>query len=297
MDGQTYSYRHSGLRVDSVLELPEWAAFACEAGDADVRITVARSLGMPVPEGEGADYAGDCLRFSIPGIGGWEIEGGHSIRLHPGLTTAPRELRLFTLGSAWGALGYQRGLAFWHGSAVARGGRAVLFAGAQEAGKSTMAAAMLARGAGLVSDDLARIDPEPAGARIHRASTRSKLWQGAIAHLGWQDRVRMRDYFRDDKFHCDPQSLFEGETAPLAAIVLLAEGPQVTLERIEGAQAVPQAMAATLYRAEFLDAMDAWPQQTALAARIASKVPVYRLTRPKDFAQIGASCDAAESLF
>lgn len=292
-----YHYRHSGLLVASELELPEWTAFACSEGEPDVRIVISDD---PCPDcpADGSVAVGDTLRFAIEGIGGWQVESGRIIRLHPGLTTDLPELRLFTLGSAWGALGYQRGFAMWHGSAVERDGRAILFCGDSGAGKSTMAAALCQAGAKLVADDLSRIEPAAGGALIHPSSARIKLWREAIDHLGWQDRILQRDYYRDNKFHCaaDATGVRVGPI-PLIALVSLEEGDALSIERLHGSDALGAVLRHTMYRPEMIDALGLWGGQGALAARVVADCPAYRLIRPKAFTSIDDACRVIEALW
>lgn len=293
-----HRYRHSGLRIASALELPEWRTFACEdGGTPDVAIELGEEAHFELGP-ERMEAEGDRLRFAIEDIGRWEIEGGERIVLHPHAAAVPEQLRLFTLGSAWGALGYQRGLAMWHGSAVARGGRAVLFCGDAGQGKSTMAAALLARGGTLVADDLSRVDPGDSTALIHPSSARIKLWRAAIEHLGWRDRVIERDWFREDKFHCTvPEHAAGCPPLPLAAVVVLEEGETIALTQLAGGEALAALLAGTIYRPEMIEAMGKWGEQAALAARIAGRTPVYRLTRPKDFAALDEAGDAVAGLW
>lgn len=292
-----FHYRHSGLAVASALELPEWEAFASQPEQADVEIVISDEPCPDCPT-DGSVAVGDTLRFAVEGIGGWQVEGGRRIILHPGLTSAPPELRLFTLGSAWGGLGYQRGFAMWHGSAVLRDGRAILFCGDAGAGKSTMAGAMLARGASLVADDLSRIEPADGTVLIHPSAARIKLWREAIDYFGWEGRKVQRDYYREDKFHCSAPDNCAGQgPLPLAAIIALEEGDAVALEKLSGAAAVEAALKQTMYRPEMIEALGKWAEQGALGARIAANCPVYRLTRPKDFESLLHACEAAEALW
>ena len=125
-----HRYRHSGLTIASEIELPEWVNFACGlAGEPDIEIVLSDGRSPPFPADGSTFVAGDAAGFRVAGVGGWQVEGGRRITLYPSLAADPAELRLFTLGSAWGLLGYQRRQAMWHGSAVEVGGRAVLFCG------------------------------------------------------------------------------------------------------------------------------------------------------------------------
>ena len=292
-----HHYCHSGLRIASEIELPEWAAFTCDSGKADVRIVLSDE---PCPDcpSDGSVAVGETLRFAIDGIGGWQIEAGETIRLHPGLTAGLPEIRLFTLGSAWGALGYQRGFAMWHGSAVERGGRAILFCGDSGAGKSTMAAACCDRGALLVADDLSRVEVREGAAAIYPSSSRLKLWSEAIEHLGWQGRVLQRDYYRDDKFHCSATgSRTDPAAIELVAVISLEEGPGIALERLGGGQALETIIRQTIYRPQMIEALGCWGEQGALAAQVVARCPAYRLIRPRDFSAIHEACERVESLW
>ncbi|MXO95143.1 hypothetical protein GRI34_01765 [Erythrobacter aquimaris] len=289
-----FHYRHSGLYVSSDLCLPEWEGFACEDGD-DVRITLESGQGPDYKEADGTIVEREVIRFAIDGVGVWEIASGNTIRIYPREGVSERELRLFTLGSAWGALGYQRGLAMWHGSVVAKDDETILFCGDAGMGKSTMAAAMLAHGWALVSDDLSRVDADLQRAIVHPASTRIKLWRDAIELLGWEKHILQRDHFRDYKFHLSAPDHHGGAGAlPLAAIFVLAEGNRFEIERLEGHRAVKAVLAATVYRPEMLEALDGWVGQAQIAAQIVARTPVFILRRPRDLGALGKLAQTVE---
>lgn len=286
--GANHRYRHSGLVVQSALALPSWAAFRAAHTEtpgaaADITITLADDADPDPALFEETAFAAGTLRFSIENVGEWAISGGNRIAVTPAPGVLAEELALFTTGSAWGALGYQRGLAMWHGSAVRRGGRTVLFCGDAGEGKSTMAAAMIAGGATLVSDDLSRIDSTVDGALIHPSSDRVKLWHEAIAHLGLENETLTRDHMRQDKFLC-PVRRHDVAERPrrLTDIVVLETGAMLGAEPLSGAKAIEAVLRATIYRPEMIEAMGLWPQQGALAAQIVSRCRVARLTRPRD---------------
>ncbi|MFN2100146.1 hypothetical protein [Altererythrobacter sp. MF3-039] len=291
-----HCYRHSGLVVRSQLALPEWEAFEAKGsvGDADVTIQLRQSVSEEIEE---SLPTGDrnTVEFSVGGLGRWRISTGQEIAIEPAQNADPRAIRLFTHGSAWGAIGYQRGLAMLHGSAVQLDECAMLFGGVQEQGKSTMAAAMLAHGAKLVSDDLARIDPGgDERARIYRSSTRLKLWQAAIDRFELQDRVIAQDLFREEKFHTEAGHIAGDDPIPLKAIILLEWGDEVSIEMLSGGEAVRAVLHDTCYRPEMLDVMGRTAEQAALVSQIVGSTAVYRLTRPRDFARLDEAREMVE---
>ncbi|WP_284124781.1 phosphoenolpyruvate carboxykinase (ATP) [Parerythrobacter aestuarii] len=291
-----FTYHHSGLLVRSELELPEWHAFAVEPDDRepDAHIRFASDLGEAAPPDHRPVMEGDALRFSVPDVGTWRIEGGREIAIEPFDEPSSIEVRLFTLGSAWGTLGYQRGWAMLHGSAVMGQQGAVLFCGPQEAGKSTMAAALTVRGLPLVGDDLSRVVPgrTDRATLLHPSSTRHKLWQEAIDTLDLSGRELVQDYFRAEKYHLETsETVAVDRPVPLAAIYALEFGDELSIERLKGGGAATSVLKETIYRPRFLEAMGRLAEQAVYAAQIAGSVPVYRLTRPRDLALLDDVCE------
>lgn len=278
----------------SDLALPEWDAFACEVvARPDVAIRLGPLQDPALLADTGPVGNGRMIEFSIGNVGAWSVTEGREIAIQPCRDADEGELRLFTLGSAWGALGYQRGLALLHGSAVEIDGRAMLFCGVQGRGKSTMAAAMVSRGHRLLVDDLSRVDlpqsDEPP--MLFPSGPRLKLWQDAIDRFGWQRQVLARDHFRAEKYHLAVNELVLPEPVPLAAIIFLEWGDELQLERFHGARAVGAAIAACSYRPEMLAVMGLEAQQAALLARIVAATSTFRFARPRDLERLDMACE------
>lgn len=141
-------YDYSGLHIHSEIEIPEWAAFetaeCVAAPDVLICLNPAASVASP---------ADDCppvvdaklYRFHIPEAGRYQASYGREIVVTPAPGAGMREVRLFLLGSAWGALCYQRGLLILHASVVHVGDSCVAFCGAMGSGKSTVGGCMADR--------------------------------------------------------------------------------------------------------------------------------------------------------
>lgn len=287
-------YRHSGIVVQSDFPVPEWDAFAAErTAVPDVRLCLTDEI-ADAPEADSHGVWSDgALTFSVEEEGVWSIAGGSKITVAPTDLARMDDARLFTLGSAWGALGYQRGWAMLHGSCVSLDGKTALFCGDAEQGKSTMAAAMIGHGAQLLADDLSRVDAgEGKSPRIYPSSARIKLWDSAIASLRWQARDKKRDHFRDDKYHFAIDIDTEhAKPRNLDAVFVLEWGDRIACDRLRGIDAVKALSEASMYRREFLDLMGCVSGHVVAATRIAAAIPIYRLTRPKDFALLSRLCD------
>ena len=63
-----------------------------------------------------------------------------------------------------------------------------------------------------------------------------------------------------------------------------------------GGEALKTAMKQSIYRPEMIEALGKWGEQGALGAQITANCPVYRLTRPLDFAHIDSVCEAIEEV-
>ncbi len=286
-----WHYHYAGVTVTSTLELPEWSSFRIAPTVAEPDVVI-RQTGATTACARYALVADDrALSFTLPKVGQYQILAGREIWLTPhGQADAPA-LRLFLLGSAWGALGYQRGWLPLHASVVQVGDGAVAFCAPSGHGKSSLAAWLTQQGHELVSDDLCRLDVAvdqlPA---LWPSMPRLKLWQEALHELGWQTPVLCRDQLRVDKFHLaapEPQQKLAEPCAPLPlrAIYLLAWG-ELAVEPITGLDAVTAVIDAATYRPEFIRAMGQsatyWQQIIALLHH----VPVFRLRRPRNWAMM-----------
>ena len=284
-----HHYYYSGMRIKSEMDVPEWALFERDkAFDlADVTIVLKIAGNEPAP-GDNVLPVVDAhsYRFHIPGTGVYRVHHGREITVMPAPGAQARELRLFLLGSAWGALCYQRGLLALHASAVQVGDQAVVFCGEAGSGKSSAAAWLIARGHRLVGDDLCRFGVAAGQASVYPSSPRLKLWREALGALGLSDEGLERDHFRLDKFqlpwHCAITPL------PVRTIYLLEWG-EPGLRRLTGVNALRRLIAAATYRGDLLDPMGQVAAHWKRCAEIARLAPVWEFSRPRAWPTMDAA--------
>jgi len=278
-------YRYAGLQVVSELELPEWAAFLQAESpaipDVSIRVDMAQGKQLAAAVPQPVISADDCF-FFMPEVGAYRIINGREIIVSPLPEAGQNELRLFLLGSAWGALCYQRGLFAIHASAVQVGYEAVLFCAHQGKGKSTMTAWLAAHGHSLLSDDLCCIKmPQGGRPAVYPSTQRFRLWSDALEALGWNSDQLERDHFRFDKFLLPWSGAVSEQPLPLRAIYLLEWGED-NLQRLNGMNGLQQFVAAATYRGELLRQMGQSGSYWQSCLQLLQKVPLWALTRRKD---------------
>lgn len=264
-------YTACGLRLQSALPLPGLRP-AEAAGTPDV--VVRRG---PVPEPDGYPASGIAVR---PGpetdVLAWY--GRARLRLSAEAVDVETENDPFAaqcvVGPGLGVVLHRRGRVVLHGSAVDVGGRAVVLVGDKGAGKSTTAAALLARGHALLTDDLVALAGPSAAPTVLPGPAQMKLWPASAEAFGIEVAPFL-DGLAKGVWHGAPTA---PEAAPVGLVCVLAWGDALRLDPLAGADAFG-AVAAHAYAPRFLGAPAAAALVRPLAA-LAGAVPVARLTRP-----------------
>ncbi|MCX5786314.1 MAG: hypothetical protein NTX59_11560 [Elusimicrobia bacterium] len=284
-----YCYDYFGLRIRSEIEIPDWLPFRKdeELNFPDVVISLNIDAAAHLPESESRPVVdAQAYSFHIPGTGGYLVHHGREIVITPASSAQARELRLFLLGSAWGALCYQRGLLALHSSAVQVGDQAVVFCGEAGSGKSSAAAWLIARSHRFVGDDLCLFGVAAGQASVYPSSPRLKLWREALGALGLSDEGLERDHFRLDKFHLPRRSALT--PLPVRAIYLLEWG-EPGLRRLTGVDALRRFIISATYRGDLLEPMGQVAAHWERCAELARGVPVWVFSRPRDWPEMDAA--------
>ena len=230
------SYSAYGLSIRSDLLLPELVpgvGLQADSGDVVVR------LGHVAPPPAPLDAAGfgfwakdnDACHY-VEKVGAFLVREGREIIIDPVPGVEERLLRLSLLGPAFGLLLHQRGFLVIHGSVVERSGAAIGFLGKNGWGKSTIAAALHAKGYNLVTDDVAAIRLTPDGPTVIPGFPQVKLWPEAATLLG-ETLERLPVLHPDfDKRGWRADRGFSSEPRPLTHIYALTLGSAPAIERL-----------------------------------------------------------------
>ena len=279
MNAATDAYSLFGLTIESEIPLPLAAAPVGAA--ADVKIGC-RGLDIAGEHGWGYSQVDGGTLLKVDKVGRFLIRDGCEILVEPAADSSERNVRLFLLGSALGALLHQRGLLPLHANAIEMDGKAVAFSGHSGAGKSTIAAWFHDRGHRILTDDVCVIGFDESGHAIaYPGIPRLRLWREALEASGRDADGYDRSFDAMDKYDV-PSERRTLEPLPLAAIYLLRQageengGPSI--ERLQGVDAV-ETIVANTYRGAYLKTIGRTAEHLAASLGIARKVPVFRAAR------------------
>lgn len=284
-------YAAYGYTVRSEIPLPELAGLSAAAGRSpDIHIRAGEVAPRPrraAHWGGHAELTADEARLSWDHVGAFHVRAGREIVVDVLEGAAPQQVRLFLLGSVMSVLLWQRGRLVLHASAAAVGRGAVAILGECGAGKSTLAAALRARGHVFLADDVLAL--EVSGEGGGRAGGREpaaypgfpnlKLWPDSLRALGEApDRWPQIHPEREKRALRLPNG-FALEPLPLSRVIVLAEGGRAALaplrEREAFAELVRHSFAVRLHRSV------AQERHFHQCAELASAVPCVRLETPR----------------
>lgn len=275
-------YRMYGLTAESHWSLPECLPVA-QGAEPDIHII----KGL-VPAA-GIDAASeDAWEQSIEGefwlnveaVARYWIRNGREIIIEPYPEADDESIRVYLLGSAIGALLFQRGLLLIHGNAIEVNGSCLVCVGDSGAGKSTLAAAFLQHGHRLLADDVVPVD---ADGLATPGFPRIKLWGDAARQLGIETEGLRRIMPDMDKYNVPLGARFCNTPLPVKWVYVLEPSDQdgFDLQPFEG-MARFEPLHENTYRVHFLEHMALKPQHLQQVAKLAGNIRMARIRRPRE---------------
>lgn len=291
-------YGAYGMTIESDLALPELEP-SITPGPADLRIVLRPSSQI------WSDLQTTDFRFSPEGhllawprVGAFTITGGDLITIDPYPGVDDQLLRMPLLGPVLANILHDRGRLVLHASAVRVGGGCVILLGDKGAGKSTTAAALVAAGHQLMTDDVVALNLADADRiLLEPGFPQMKLDLQLPAAAGVRDAFDLPSPAKGF-----PKALrrltagFSQEAAPPCRIYVLERGQDASSEPLGGEKALSALMRFS-YMTRFGGRLQ-HPLQAAAhfrhCATTANSVEVRRLTAPTGVERLGELVQVVE---
>lgn len=280
------------LLIRSYRSLPGLRQVRAADEDSDV-VVRSGQVAAPDDKKEGSILTvaskGQVVTLHWKDIASIEVRSGREIVVDP-LPKASRELVGFLIvGAALGVALHQRQFVTLHASAVALGEGVVAFVGAKGMGKSTTAAAFLAKDYPMVTDDVLAIHSKDGAVSVAPGERFSKLWPNSVAAALENDPDDLPPVHGQTTKRF--QVLPDGPRGPLplkGIYVLDYEADRHDVPRVEtlpSTQAYLQ-LTANSYALQYLGNEGASSWHARAMGRLVRLVPVKRLVRVPDISTL-----------
>jgi len=289
-----HHYYAYGLRIRSCLALPGLGEAPQETDPQNnAVVTIRMDEIAPLPcEQRGMPQCRhatpESIAFYFKDVGRFLIRGGTDISVQPAPGVTEDVLRIYILGVCFGAVLHQRGFLVLHASAIALHGQVAVFMGHKGQGKSTMAAALHAHGHSIVSDDVVPAQLTSEGnPQVYPGLPQLRLWPDAvIASLGIDPEslpLVHPDFEKriPNTNHAAPSD----EPMPLAAVYVLGRAEEISIDPLRRQEAFVELVRYS-YAARVLEGTKTSRQHFEQCADLARRVPVFRLSRPRDLSML-----------
>ncbi|MEE4196499.1 MAG: hypothetical protein V2I54_02545 [Bacteroidales bacterium] len=274
-----YHYKAFGLHFISDFEIPELLASA-EKPDVEVRIgKTPGQLNRIIQKGVRYQAGKDEFLLETDGIARFYVKNGKEIVVEPFKSRVDREVRLFLLGSAFGALFIQRGLLPIHGSAIRFGPAVSVFTGLSGVGKSSIAAWFVRQGYQILADDISVIN---ASLQVEPGFPNMKIWKDVLGKLGIaadtlsaiRPDIQKYKYTIDENFCTEP--------LPVNNIFIIQpkNTPGFEYEELTGVEKF-NALKNSTFRYRFVEGLQKQQEHFRGISQLLKQVKVYRVKRPQ----------------
>jgi hypothetical protein len=283
-----YAYFAYGLGIHSNVILPE---FLPAEIDCDVAIYVKEDREAPIiPSEKPFDFHVNLEEstFFISRVGNFIVRHGREIIVNPLPNANTRTIQLYIAEAIMTVLLYQRNMFVLHGSAVEIDGSAITFIGDSGSGKSSIAAALTARGHAILTDDVIAISFDSGAVNVQPGIPQLKLSAETAAALGLNVESLPPVHLQEEKYVYRNTLRFPRNPPPLKRIYVVDTSNDGDLPRITPIR--PQEALVMLvrhsYGARTLQRGRKTESYFFQSAHLARQVPIFSLHRPTLLSQL-----------
>ncbi len=268
--------------IASELLLPELVPLIDQSiGEPDVTIRLAKVRENGLEKGTQLGpflwVTQNSLWLQVPHVARFLIQNGAEILIDPEPGIDEDSIRVFLLGSAFGALLFQCGYLILHGNAIRIGDQCMVCVGPSGAGKSTLAAGFMQRGYQVLADDVIPVDNQ---CRALPSFPRIKLWQDVADQLEIETRGLRRIRPNLEKFNFPVSQVTEALPIRWVYVLGTDQTKQINIEPVRGFERFLPLRNNT-YRMQFLEGMALKSEHLKLCGQLAGRIHLAHMNRPE----------------
>ena len=297
VDGK-YLYQLYGMTISTPFECPELLSSEGEPAVEICHGSVPDGLADPTARGVRFQATQTEFLLKVDGVAKFFVANGRSITIEKDQAATDDDVRVFLLGSAFGALLHQQGLLPFHGSAIAARETAVAFLGPSGVGKSTLAASLARRGYRVLADDVAPVLVRNGEALLVPGYPQLKVWADVADKLG-ADVEGLRRVRADlEKYGLPVVGPRDERPTPLRRIYVLesTNTRDLKLTELRGMEKLT-ALVGNTYRLQFLGSGEGRTPNFEQCASVAERAAVVRAVRPDSPFMLDELTDLVEQDF
>lgn len=277
-------YTAFGFSIESDFDFGSLQAI--ESTDPDITInrgTIPDIFQNPVDSGSTQLYqysvnaAGDIV-VDMFKVAKYFISKGNTLIIDAHFPVNFNELQLFLFGSIFSALFYQRGLFPFHGSAVAKNGKSIIFTGESTAGKSTFAKIFLRNGYEFLTDDVCLIEKRDEELVMRPGIAELSLREDVVNHFQIDPGNLNHKGYKADKFGYAVKNC-KSNFLPVRDILEIIPGDKLSICRLTGINKV-KSMINNSYRIENIIGFNLYGKHLKFFSEVGNKIDYYQIERP-----------------
>lgn len=279
-----FTYIAFGIIFESDFEIPELLQ---SNQNTDVTIKLGKApdnLSQITQSGVKYQATKNEFLLEVDDIARYYVKNGKEIIIDLLKDKPDKEVRLFLLGSAFGALFIQKGLLPIHGSSVKFGDSATIFTGLSGVGKSSIAGYFAQQKRQVLADDISAINKD---LQVVPGFPSIKLWNDVLKNLDINSD-NLKEIRPDiNKFKLPITDCFYNENLNLRNIVILVSknSPEFEIEELQGIKKF-NAIKNNTYRHRFIKGLEKQQDHFQILNKLLQQTSVYKITRPQSPLQL-----------
>lgn len=294
MSHKKFHYHLYGCKVESVIEIEGLPSSSPSPPDITIELAEVPFF-IPRDSSQQSAWQAWPSRFylDIRSVARYLVENGNKIFIAPYKESNRLELSVYLLGSAFGALLWQRGLFPLHASAVTNGKISFAITGDQGSGKSTSVSSFLKKGFIFVADDICAFTFQPDNlCTIQPGPPILKLLQDAALRYQLNLDENRFDLF-DNKYRFKITKFVSIPTRCASLILLKDSKKTASVRQLHGAAKIT-ALHDASYRQILIDGLGLRAQHFNYCTLLAKRLTIWEIVRNKQSTSIDAMSETIE---